>query len=124
MFSRAKSLSLVFKNHILKELTDGYFLFTIGTTEISVATEEEAIAIARNPVKDFMWTADGVGVLDFNVLQEPVSPHFHPNLRKEGWHYFPTGKSLFILTKITHVGLTALWLQNGRTLENCEGSEL
>ena len=35
-----KSLSLVFEKQVLTELTDGFFLFTIGTTEFSVTTEE------------------------------------------------------------------------------------
>jgi len=84
-----KSLSLVFENRVLEELTDGYYLFTVGTTEVSVATEEEAIAIARNAVKGFTWTADGVVVSDFNVLEEPVSAIFHPTLREAGLALVP-----------------------------------
>ena len=79
-----KSVSLIFENGVLKELTDGYFLFDIETTEVTVETEEEAIAIARNAVEDFTWTADGVVVSDFTVLEEPVLATFHPTIRTSG----------------------------------------
>jgi hypothetical protein len=77
-----KSLSLVFENRVLNELIDGWFLFTVGSTEVNISSEE-AIEIARNYVKDFTWTADGVEVSDFTVLEEPVSAVFHATPREE-----------------------------------------
>jgi DNA-binding transcriptional ArsR family regulator len=77
-----KSLSLVFENDVLEELTDGWFLFSIGSTQVHISSGE-AIEIARNAVKGFTWQADGVEVSDFNVLEEPVSAVFHPNPREE-----------------------------------------
>jgi len=76
-----KSLSLVFENRVLKELTDGWFLFTIGNTEVNISSEA-AIEIARNAAEDFTWRADGTLVSDFNVLEEPVSVMFHPTPRE------------------------------------------
>ncbi|TRO48148.1 ArsR family transcriptional regulator [Candidatus Bathyarchaeota archaeon] len=84
-----KSLSLVFENNVLKELTDGWFLFNVGTTQLNVASEEEAIEIARNAVEGFTWTAEGVVVSDFTVLEQPVSAIFHPTLREEGVALIP-----------------------------------
>jgi DNA-binding transcriptional ArsR family regulator len=84
-----KSLSLVFENNVLKELTDGWFLFNVGTTQLNVSSEEEAIEIARNAVEGFTWTAEGVVVSDFTVLEQPVSAIFHPTLREEGVALIP-----------------------------------
>jgi hypothetical protein len=112
-----KSLSLVFENRVLEELTDGYYLFNIETTEVSVATEEEAIAIARNAVKGFTWEADGVVVSDFNVLEEPVSAIFHPTLREEGLALVPYWEITLYLDKVYPGGVNRLavgvWADTG-----------
>jgi hypothetical protein len=112
-----KSLSLVFENRVLEELTDGYYLFTIGTTEVSVATEEEAIAIARNAVKGFTWEADGVVVSSFSVLEEPVSAVFHPTLREEGLALVPYWEVTLYLDKAYPGGVNRIvvgvWADTG-----------
>lgn len=112
-----KSLSLVFENHVLKELTDGWFLFTIGTTEVKIATEEEAIEIARNAVEDFTWTADGVVVSDFNVLEEPVLAVFHPTLREAGLALIPYWEVTLYLDKVYPGGVNRIavgvWADTG-----------
>jgi DNA-binding transcriptional ArsR family regulator len=79
---QTKALSFVFENRVLKELTDGWFLFTIGSTTVSTSSEE-AIEIARNYVKTYSWTADGTVVSDFNVLDDPVSCVLLPHVRDE-----------------------------------------
>ena len=111
-----KSLSLVFENHILKELTDGWFLFTIGSTEVNISNEE-AIQIARNAVKDFTWEADGVVVSGFSVLEEPVSAVFHPTLREEGLSLVPYWAVTLYLDKAYPGGVNRLvvgiWADNG-----------
>ncbi len=78
----AKSLRLVFQKHILQELADDWFLWEVGSTQISVS-KEQAIQIARNAAKDFEWNASGVQVSNFNVLSEPVSALFFPHSRTE-----------------------------------------
>lgn len=93
-----KSLSLVFESHVLKELTDGWFLFGIGSTEVNISSEE-AIEIARNAVEDFSWTVDGVIVSDFNVLEEPVLAVFHPTLREKGLALVPYWEVTLYLDK-------------------------
>ena len=113
----AKSLSLVFENRVLEELTDGYYLFTIGTTEVSVATEEEAIAIARNAVQGFTWEADGAVVSGFNVLEEPVSVIFHPTLREAGLALVPYWEVTLYLDKVYPGGVNriavGIWADTG-----------
>jgi hypothetical protein len=113
-----KSLYLVFENRVLTELTDGYYLFTIGTTEVSVATKEEAIQIARNAVKGFTWTADGVVVSDFTVLNDPVSAVFHPTIRETGLALVPYWEVTLYLDKVYPGGVNSIrvgiWADTGQ----------
>ena len=78
----AKSIRLVFQNHILQELTDDWFFYEVGTTQVNFS-KEQAIQIARNATEGFEWNADGETVSNFNVLSEPVSALFFPHSRTE-----------------------------------------
>jgi len=110
-----KSLNLVFENHVLKELTDGWFLFTIGNTEVNISSEE-AIEIARNSVEGFTWKGDGVVVSDFNVLGDPVSVVFHPTPR-EGLALIPYWHVTLYLDEVYPGGVNRIsvgvWADNG-----------
>jgi len=112
-----KSVSLIYENGVLKELTDGYFLFTIETTQVTITTEEEAIAIARNAVEDFTWTADGIVVSDFTILTEPVLATFHPTLRTSGLALVPYWEVRFYLDKVYAGGVNRIdvgvWADTG-----------
>jgi DNA-binding transcriptional ArsR family regulator len=112
-----KSLSFVFENQVLTELTDGYSLFTVGTTEVTVTTEEEAIQIARNAVNGYTWTADGTVVSDFTVLEKPVAAVFHPTLRQEGVALIPYWEVTVYLDKVYPGGINRLavgiWADTG-----------
>jgi hypothetical protein len=112
-----KSLSLVFENHVLTELTDGYYLFTVGTTTVTVPTEEEAIQIAKNAVKGYTWTADGTVVSDFTVLDDPITAYFHPTLRQEGLALIPYWEVTLYLDKVYPGGINRLsvgiWADTG-----------
>jgi hypothetical protein len=80
---QSKGLSFKFENRLLTELSDGWFLFTIGTTTVSISSDE-AIEIARNYVKTYSWTtAGGTVVNDFIVRNEPVSCVLYPHVRGE-----------------------------------------
>jgi len=76
----SKSLHMIFENWFLKELTDGYFLFSIGTSNLEIS-QQEAVTIAKNYVKDLTWNIDGKPVNNFNVLDEPVSVQLAPHPR-------------------------------------------
>jgi DNA-binding transcriptional ArsR family regulator len=78
----AKSLRLVFQNHVLQELSDDWFLYTVSDAQVTVS-REQAIQTARDAAKNFEWTADGVQVSNFNVLADPVSAVFFPHPRAE-----------------------------------------
>jgi DNA-binding transcriptional ArsR family regulator len=84
----AKSLRLVFQNHVLQELSDDWFLYEVGDTQVSVS-QQQAIQIARDAAKNFEWNINGVAVSNFNVLAEPVSAVFFPHPRTELLTLYP-----------------------------------
>ncbi|MCW4044110.1 MAG: winged helix-turn-helix domain-containing protein [Candidatus Bathyarchaeota archaeon] len=111
-----KSLSLVFEGNMLKEVTDGWFLFKIGSTQINISAQE-AVGIARNAAKDFTWRANGVEVTDFTVLEEPVTVLFHPSLR-EDLSLIPYWHVTLYLDKVYAGGVNritvGIWADNGK----------
>lgn len=115
-----KSLSLVFENHVLKELTDGWFLFKIGSTQVNISSEE-AIEIARNYVKNFTWTADGTEVSNFKVLKEPVTALFHPTQREEPLTLIPYWYITLYLDKVYPPGVNQIgvgvWADTGEVAQ-------
>lgn len=112
----AKSLTLEFEDHVLKALTDGWFLFSIGSTEVNVSSEE-AVAIAGNALKSYTWEADGTTVSDFKVLDDPFSIEFHPTIRGENLALIPHWYLIFHLDKIYPGGFNRIavgvWADTG-----------
>ena len=72
-----KSLSLVFDNHDLETLTDGWFLFTVGSTTVNVSSDR-AVELAKNALNGYSWNANGTTVSNFNVLSS-ASLSFFPS---------------------------------------------
>ncbi len=85
---QAKGVILSFNNGVLETLTDGWFLFNVGSTEVNVS-EEEAIEIAISHAQDYSWTVDGIEVTDFVILEEPVSTNLWPHIREEPLDLIP-----------------------------------
>jgi len=79
---QTKALGFVFENRVLKELTDGWFLFTIGSTTVKISSGE-AIRIAKDHLETYKWTVDGMELSNFKVLDEPVSSVLYPHVREE-----------------------------------------
>jgi len=78
----AKSLRMTFENHVLTTMTDGYFLFTVGNTDLTVS-QGNAVSIAKNYVKTLTWTIDGKQVSGFNTIAQPVSVELVPHPRND-----------------------------------------
>jgi hypothetical protein len=76
----AKSLRLTFQNNILTELTDGYSLFTVANTNLNI-NQDQAVAIARDYAKTYVWNFAGQRITDFNTEDQPVSIQFVPHPR-------------------------------------------
>ena len=77
---QTKGLQMVFENNILTTLTDGYFLYTVGNTNLSVS-REQAIEIAKNHVKTLTYNIEGQQVSGFTVADEPLSVQLVPHTR-------------------------------------------
>jgi hypothetical protein len=77
---QTKGLQMVFQNNILTTLTDGYFLYIVGNTNLSVS-REQAIEIAKNHVKTLTYNIEGQQVSGFTVADEPLSVQLVPHTR-------------------------------------------
>ena len=110
-----KSLSLIFENRVLKELTDGWFLFTIGSNTVNVSSDR-AVELARNALNGYSWSANGQTVNSFNVLSEPALVVFHPNT-KNSLALYPQWTVTFNLDKVYPGGVyritVELWADTG-----------
>jgi DNA-binding transcriptional ArsR family regulator len=110
-----KSLSFVFSNGDLTSLTDGWFLFTIGSTSVNVSSDK-ALQLATNALKSYSWNANGTTVTDFKVLPQPLTVVFHPNT-KNGLALYPQWTVTFYLDKVYPGGVNSvmveLWADSG-----------
>jgi DNA-binding transcriptional ArsR family regulator len=76
----SKCVDMVFKNHVLTDFTDGYFLFTIASTTLSIS-QEQAVTIAKNYAKTLTWTIDQKQITGFATQDQPVSVQLVPHPR-------------------------------------------
>jgi DNA-binding transcriptional ArsR family regulator len=74
---QAKSLHLAYQNKVLTSFSDDWFLFKVGNTQINIS-KDQAVLIAKNAAKTYSWTANGMQVTNFQVLDTPVSAQFYP----------------------------------------------
>ncbi len=77
---QAKGLQMTFQNSILTIMTDGYFLFTVGSTSLSV-TKDQAVNVAKNYIKTLSWTIEGSQVSGFTPVDPPLSVQLVPHTR-------------------------------------------
>jgi hypothetical protein len=77
---QTKGLQMVFQNNILTTMTDGYFLYSVGNTNLAVS-KEQAIEIAKNHVKTLTYNLEGQQVSGFTVADEPLSVQLVPHTR-------------------------------------------
>ncbi|MCW3995096.1 MAG: winged helix-turn-helix domain-containing protein [Candidatus Bathyarchaeota archaeon] len=109
-----KSLNLVFQGSHLMELTDGWFLFTVGSTTVNVSGDK-ALELATNALKGYSWNANGETVSSFKVLPGPVVV-FHPNT-KNSLALYPQWVITFYLDKVyagnINTILVEVWADTG-----------
>jgi hypothetical protein len=73
----AKSLRMTFEKGVLTALTDGYFLFTIGNSDLNLDADQ-ASAVAKNHVEAMTWNINGSETSDFKAqttLSCQMLPH-------------------------------------------------
>jgi DNA-binding transcriptional ArsR family regulator len=76
-----KGVLFKFEGDFLKEITDGWLLYQIGSTELNVS-EDEAIAIALDYAKTISWTSGTQEVKNFTILEDSVEAEFWPHPRE------------------------------------------
>ena len=76
----AKGVRMTFTNRVLTLMVDGYFLFTVGSTNLAV-TQDSAIQIAKDYAKTLTWTIGGQQVTGFTTIDTPVSVELLPHPR-------------------------------------------
>lgn len=117
---QVKGVALNFDNGLLEMVTDGWFLFNVGSTELNIF-QEEAINIALNRVKDYSWTANGVVVSDFHILEEQVTAIMYPHLRGNNLELIPVWVVNLPLDKIypgnVDVIVVGIWGDTGEITE-------
>ena len=77
---QAKGLQMTFENNVLTTMSDGYFLFTVGSTDLSTS-QEKSVDIAKNYIKTLTWTIEGKQVSNFSVVDPPLSVQLVPHTR-------------------------------------------
>ena len=77
---QAKGLQMTFQDNVLTTMTDGYFLFTVGSTDLATS-REQAVNIAKSYVKTLTWTIEGQQVSGFSVVDQPLSVQLVPHTR-------------------------------------------
>jgi hypothetical protein len=114
-----KSLSLIFDNNDLETLTDGWFLFTIGSITINISSDR-AVEIAKNALNSYSWTSNGTTVSNFNLLPQPVTVVFHPNT-KNGLALYPQYTVTFYLDKVYPGNMNSIsvevWADSGEVAQ-------
>ena len=123
---QSKGVSLSIDNGVVEELTDGWFLFNVGSTDIKIS-EAEAMQIALNRLDTFSWTSiiDGqfVEVDDYIVLEEPRTVQLLPHSRDQPLELVPYYYITFYLNKvypdnINSIGV-GIWADTGQ-VRDCQ----
>jgi hypothetical protein len=78
---QSKGLEMVFQNSVLTAMTDGYYLFTIGSSDLSVS-QGDAVHTAETYVRNSLtWKFDGKDITGFKVANDPISVQLVPHTR-------------------------------------------
>jgi hypothetical protein len=93
-----KSLDLIFEDSVLKQLTDGWKLFSIGSTELRISSDR-AVTLAKNALNSYEWASNGIVIRNPQYNPEPASIIFHPNT-KEGLELYPQWIVTFYLDQV------------------------
>jgi hypothetical protein len=77
---QAKGVMMEFENNILISMTDGYYLFTVGNTNLTIS-QSEAVTMAKNYVSTLTWDFNGTKYTGFPVIDTPISVQMVPHPR-------------------------------------------
>ncbi len=114
-----KSLILAYKDRTLTELTNDWYLFTVGSTTITVSNER-AVQLAKNALSGYSWSASGQRISNFQVLSSPLTVVFHPSTKNDVVLY-PQWTVTFYLDKVYSGGVykisVGVWADTGEVAQ-------
>jgi hypothetical protein len=109
---QTKGLTMTFQRNVLKTMSDGYFLFTVGSTNLGSnnmsTSKQQAIDLAKNYVKTLKWTIEGHEVTGFQVQDQPISVQLVPHTRGNNVALIPYWYIELGLTKTYAGGLNVV----------------
>ncbi len=82
-----KGVELTFEGDFLTEITDGWLLYQIGSTELNIS-EDEAVTIAKEYSKTISYTFNNTVVTGLTILEDPIEVRLWPHPR-EGLELIP-----------------------------------
>ena len=110
-----KGVNLVFEDGVLKELTDGWGLYSIGSTTVTI-DNERAVSLAKNALSNYQWADNGVVVSSFQYNPDPAVVIFRPNTKNDLTLY-PQWSVTFFLDKVYAGGdymiVVFIWADTG-----------
>ncbi|MDR1991978.1 MAG: winged helix-turn-helix domain-containing protein [Nitrososphaerota archaeon] len=116
----AKCLRMVFQGRILLSLMDGYFFFTVGSTELNL-NEQQAVAAARDYIKTLTWDIDGEKTSGFSSNGAPVYIELFPHPRGNSLALVPYWYVVLPLDKTYPGGINrvvvGIFADNGETAD-------
>jgi hypothetical protein len=117
---QAKGLTLNYDGGLLEMLTDGWFLYTVGSTAVNY-TPEQAIQIALNNVDGFSWTYGSETVTDYTILEDDITVEMWPHYRESNLELIPYWYVVMPLDKIYAGNVdqisVGIWADTGKVTE-------
>ncbi|MCW4034806.1 MAG: winged helix-turn-helix domain-containing protein [Candidatus Bathyarchaeota archaeon] len=117
---QAKGLTLNYDNGVLEMFTDGWFLFTVGSTEVNIS-ELQAIQIAIAHVNEFSWSVNDVTISEFDIVESEVTAELWPHLREDNLELIPYWYVTIPLDKVYPLNVDRLavgiWADTGEITE-------
>jgi hypothetical protein len=115
---QAKGLQMTFQDNVLTTMTDGYFLFTVGSTDLATS-QEQAITTAENYAQTTLtWKIAGQTYTNFQVQDTPFSVQLTPHPRSGSIALIPYWYIELSLTKTYPGGINivaiGMYADNGK----------
>jgi hypothetical protein len=111
-----KGVSMVFEDGILKDLTDGWGLYGIGSTTVTV-DKDRAVSLAKTALSGYQWSSDGIAVSSFRYNPDPALVLFRP-ATKNDLTLYPQYSVTFFLDKVYAGGdymlVVYIWADTGQ----------
>ncbi len=109
----AKGFRLTFKDLVLTELDDSYFLYKIGNTNVNI-DQAAAIQIAKSAIKDYsLPQINGYTIQDATAVFDPAPPKDQPLTLVPRWQITLYLGNLPVNTNINRIAVT-VWADTGK----------